>query len=213
MLQNKTLLFCLVLITGFSVKAQDAEQIMKAVQAKYEAYKDMSINYYQKIVDAEGDVLSETDGYLYLMDDYFKIEMAGQVISSDNEKTWMLFTEEKELTIDYLDEDIGFKPSDLFRLYKKNFIYKIDEKVKLNGADHYVVRFTPVDKDEYEFHTIKLYIKLSDNSISKAEIIDASNTVITYLIKGIKPNQGLKKSFFQMDPKDYQGFIITDNTK
>jgi outer membrane lipoprotein-sorting protein len=213
MLQNKLLLICLFLIPGLALKAQDAEKIMKAVQEKYEAYKDMSINYYQKIVDAEGEVLSEADGHLYLMDDYFKIDMAGQVISSDNEKTWMLFTEERELTIDFIDEDMGFKPSDLFSLYKKNFIYKIDEKIKLNGTDHYVVRFTPVDKDEYEFHTIKLYVKVSDNSISKAEIIDASNTVITYDIKSIKPNQGFTKSFFQMNPKDYQGFIITDNTK
>lgn len=202
----------LILAAPTNQGSSDAEGIMKRVQEKYAAYKDMSISYQQMIVDAEGEVLSDSKGNLFIKNDLFRLEIEGQVMASDNKKIWIYFVEENELTIDFMEDDLGFKPSDIFNLYEKDFIFKLEEEKTIGGKVMQVIRFTPVNKDEYEFHTIKLTLQKDNLFLHKAEIIDQSNTVITYLIESIKPNNGLEDSFFRVSPEDHPGIIVSDNT-
>ncbi len=216
MLFHKTLALALpFFFLPFLVPQNDpaAEQLLKQVQEKYEAYANMKIQYVQTITNPESDLDQTLGGTLYLMDDNFRIETAGQVLMSDNEKLYIYFIEENELTIDYMEDDEVFKPSDIFNLYNKDFKYTQAGTTTIDGAEHAVILFTPVRKDDYDLHTIRLFINKSNYSISKAELKDKSNNLVVYAIKKVTPNLDISSSFFRFDTAEHPGVIVTDNTK
>lgn len=190
-----------------------AEKILKKVQEKYEAYDNMKIQYVQTISNPESDLNQQLGGTLYLKDDQFRIETAGQILMSDNKKMYIYFIEENELTIDFMEEDALFKPSDIFNLYNKDFKYTTAGTATIDGQEHAVILFTPKDKDAYDLHTIRLFVDKRDYSIARAELKDNANNLVVYDIKKIIPNQDLAPGFFTFDVKDHPGIIVTDNTK
>ncbi len=190
-----------------------AETIMKNVQAKYEAYRNMKIQYVQTIQNAESDLDQQLGGTVYLMGDNFRIETAGQILMSDNRKLYVYFIEENELSIDFMDQDDVFKPSDIFQLYNKDFRYTLAGTTQINGKAHSIIQFTPIRKDAYDLHTIRLFINTADSSISRAELKDKSNNLITYDIRTITPNVNITNAFFVFNRSEHPGVIITDNTQ
>jgi outer membrane lipoprotein carrier protein len=190
-----------------------AERLMKDFRAKYEAYKNMKIQYVQTIKNAESDLDQTLGGTLYLMGNNFRIETAGQILMSDNNKLYIYFIEENELTIDFVDEEEMFKPSDLFSLYDKDFKYQMYGTAAVNGQNCDVIQFSPLKRDAYEIHSIWLYISKADKSLQKAEIKDKGNNMVTYEIRKITPNLDITQGFFRFDTTKHPGVIVTDNTK
>lgn len=216
MLFHKTLALAFpIIFLPFLLPQNDpaAEQLLKKVQQKYEAYSNMKIQYVQTITNPESELDQTLGGTLYLMDDNFRIETAGQVLMSDNEKLYIYFIEENELTIDYMEEDEVFKPSDIFNLYNKDFKYTQAGTMDLDGAPHTVILFSPMQKDDYDLHTIRLFIKNSDSSISRAELKDKSNNLVVYDIKKVTPDLDIRQAFFRFNTADHPGVIVTDNTQ
>lgn len=190
-----------------------AERLMKDFRGKYEAYNNMKIQYVQTIKNAESDLDQTLGGTLYLMDNSFRIETAGQILMSDSKKMYFYFIEENELTIDFIDEEEMFKPSDLFTLYDKDFKYQMFGTATVNGQACDIIQFTPQKRDAYDIHSIWLYIAKADKSLQKAEIKDKGNNMVTYEIRKITPNLNITQSFFRFDTTKHPGVIVTDNTK
>lgn len=215
---RKPFILFLVSLAPFVTTAQSndpaAEAILKKVEAKYEAYKNLKIEYTQYIKNPESDLDQELAGTLYLMGDFFRIETVGQILMSDNNKLWVYFEESNEVTIDVFNDDEVFKPSDIFQLYNKDFKYTKAGEAKINGQMYDVLLFSPINHDDYEIHTIRLYVNQKDYSIAKAEIKDKMNNLVIYQIDKVSTNLNIDESFFKFNPANYpKDLIITDNTK
>lgn len=215
LLQQVLLLFVPFLLSPPATPQNDpaAEQLLRKVSEKYEAYADMKIQYVQTITNPESDLNQTLGGTLYLKGDNFRIETAGQVLMSDNEKLYIYFIEENELTIDFMEEDEVFKPSDIFSLYNKDFKYTQAGNLSIDNTAHTVILFTPVQKDNYDLHTIRLFINPANNAIRRAELKDKSNNLVVYDINKITPNNNLGQSFFRFNTAEHPGVIVSDNTQ
>lgn len=215
LLQQVFLLFVPFLLSTPATPQNDpaAEQLLRKVSEKYAAYADMKIQYVQTITNPESDLDQTLGGTLYLKDDNFRIETAGQVLMSDNEKLYIYFIEENELTIDFMEEEEVFKPSDIFSLYDKDFKYTQAGSISIDNTAHTVILFTPVQKDNYDLHTIRLFINPANNAIRRAELKDKSNNLVVYDINRITPNNNLGQSFFRFNTAEHPGVIVTDNTQ
>lgn len=214
----KTILFGLVALLTVIATAQTsdpaAEVILKKVEQKYEAYDNLKIDYTQIIKNPESALDQELEGTLYLKDDLFRIETAGQILMSDNHKLWVYFEESNEVTVDFFNDEEVFKPSDIFQMYDKDFKFTKAGEASIKGQLHDVLLFSPLDRDDYDIHTIRLYISQKDHSIAKAELKDKMNNLVIYQIDKVSTNLDIKDSFFKFDPSNYpKGLIVTDNTK
>lgn len=216
-LRKSLLLFLSVLVSLASIAQTSdpaAEAILKKVEAKYEAYKNLKIEYTQMIKNPESDLDQELNGTLYLMGDLFRIETAGQILMSDNEKLWVYFEEGNEVTIDFFNEEEVFKPSDIFSMYDKDFKYTKAGEARINGQMYDVLLFSPLSRDDYDIHTIRLYVNQNDYGIAKAEIKDKMNNLVIYQIDKVSTNLNIDESFFKFNRANYpEGLIVTDNTK
>lgn len=191
-----------------------ATDILKKVEAKYENYKTMKVVFEQKIENPESDLDQKSEGILYLADNKYKLITEGQEVISDTKKMYLYFTEENELIIESVDPDENaFTPSDLFSLYKKDFKYAYAGSPVINGKKMHVILFSPKDPDQYDFHSIKLYINADNYSIEEAELSDNMANKVTYIIKNVEPNIKLSSDFFSFDPSKHKDIIITDNTE
>lgn len=194
----------------------DAETILNNVKTTYEAFQNFMISYTQILKDADNETSQKVEGTLYVEDEKFRIETVGQILISDNERMWIYFEEENELKIDFVEDDENaFKPSDIFNLYEKDFLYKLIGTAKNKKTDdrYYAIQFTPKDKDAFDIHTIKLFINDKDYHIGEAHLKDKNNNTVIYKIENQQSNLSLKQGFFGFDPAKYPGIIVTDNTE
>ncbi len=210
--------FIIALLLSFSplYAQQDskATEILKKVEAKYENYKTMKVVFEQRIENPESDLEQKSKGILYLAGNKYKLITEGQEVISDSKKMYLYFTEENELIIESVDPDENaFTPSDLFSLYKKDFKYAYAGSPVINGKTMHVILFSPRDPDQYDFHSIKLYINADNYSIEEAELSDNMANKVTYIIKQVEPNVKLSNDFFSFDPSKHKDIIITDNTE
>ena len=201
-------------VSANAVNAQDkqADEILKKVKAKYEAYETMKIDFTQEIKNPESDLQQKLDGKLYLKGDKFRLEIADQIMISDNVNFWIYFEPEQEVIIDRAGGSDMFKPSDIFKLYEKDFMYKMAGTAKRGSSTFHVIQFTPKPAKAKEafFHTIKLYVNKADYSIAQAEITDKNNTLMTYKINNVTPNPPLASDFFTWEKSKYPKVTITD---
>ncbi len=191
-----------------------ASEILQKVEAKYDSYKTMKVLFEQKIENPESDLEQQSEGTLYLAGRKYKLITEGQEVISDSKKVYLYFTEENELIIDAADPDENaFTPSDLFSLYKKDFKYAYAGSPVIDGKKMHVILFSPKDPDQYDFHSIKLYVNAGNYSIEQAELSDNMANKVTYIIRKVEPNIKLSSDFFRFDPSKYKDIIITDNTE
>ncbi len=199
---------------GHARQDSKATDILKKVEAKYENYKTMKVVFEQRIENPESDLDQESEGVLYLAGNKYKLITEGQEVISDTKKMYLYFTEENELIIESVDPDENaFTPSDLFSLYKKDFKYAYAGSPVIKGKKMHVILFSPKDPDQYDFHSIKLYINADNYSIEEAELSDNMANKVTYIIKKVEPNVKLSNDFFSFDPSKHKDIIITDNTE
>lgn len=194
----------------------DAEAILNNMKTTYEALHNFKIEYTQVLKDAENNTNQTVEGILYVEGEKFRVETVGQILISDNQKLWVYFEEENELKIDFVEDDENaFKPSDIFRLYQKDFLYtKIGTaKNKKTDERYYAIQFTPKDKDAYDIHTIKLFVSDKTFHIGEAHLKDKNNNTVIYKIEKQQGNLPLKPGLFNFDPAKYPGIFVTDNTK
>ena len=215
-LGNLLMAVAAVVLSFGAATAQDknAEAILKKVQKKYEAYNTMSVDFTQEIANAESDLNQKINGKLYLKGDKFRLEIADQIMISDNQNFWIYFEPEQEVIIDRVSDQEMFKPSDIFKLYDKDFDYKLlPEKARRGNQQFHVIQFQPKAgkaRDEAFFHTIKLYVDVNDNSIAQAVIKDKNNTLMTYKINSLTPNPNLGNDYFTWDKSKYPKVTVTD---
>ena len=190
----------------------EADALLKAVSAKYEKYTTAKIDLRLEIDLPEIEENQVMDVQAWIKGDKFKVDMKDQMFVSDNVTIWNYLKEYNEVQInDYEESDAIFSPSILFKLYTKDYVYRLKEEYKNSaGKIIKVVELTPINKDQ-EFFKIELKIEQATSSIVEAKIYEKSGMRYTYTIKSFTPNVPLDADFFKFKPELYKGIEITDS--
>jgi outer membrane lipoprotein-sorting protein len=203
---------------------QKAKAILDKVKVKYEAYQTMTIEFEQRIIPSEGDA-QVTEGDLTVKGDKFRLEYDDQWIVTNLQSYWIVLLDEDkkpyDATVSDYDEDADgvIKPSDIFKLYEKDFKYSMNDqpvgrkKLADGSVELYdIIRFAPLDHDVF-YHTIKLYVSQKDQSIERAVVIDKEQNQLVFKITSLVPNLPVSDSQFTFDPSKYPGVIVNDTRR
>lgn len=150
------LLSILLLMTTWSLFSQynpEARKHLDKLSESVEKAKGISISFTVKVSHIQDNQeLNNEKGKLLLKNNFHKLEIGGTEIFSDGKDQWTFLTEEKEVTIEPLEED-ELTPASIFTIYKSGY------KFRNLGEDEgkVMIELSPEDKNS-EYIRITLYI-------------------------------------------------------
>jgi len=208
-------MFAFVLFTQAQVPAgmgksdPDAKKILDGVSAKFKAYKSVQAKFNLKIENASGKNIGNKAGTVYMKGTRYRITVPGQEIFSDGSNVWTFDKSSNEVTISKIDPAANsITPQKLFtNFYDKDFLYKLNGMVKLNGKSMQEVELTPIDKTK-AFHKVLLYIDKS--AITTTKVFEKTGNKYTYSVNSMVTNGNIADPVFVFDVKNYPGVEVVD---
>lgn len=186
-----------------------AKKVLDAVSLKFKTYKSVSAKFLLKIENAAGKNLGVKTGSVYMKGVKYRINVTGQEIFSDGSNVWTFDKASNEVTISRLDHSANsLTPQKLFtNFYDKDFLYKLNGAVKLNGKNLKEVELTPIDKTK-PFHKVLVYV--DNNAINTTKIFEKTGNRYTYSTNALISNGTIADALFVFDAKKYPGVEVVD---
>ena len=194
---------------GMGSSDPDAKKVLDAVSAKFKNYKSVQAKFSLKIENASGKSLGTKTGTVYMKGTKYRISVTGQEIYSDGSTIWTYDKSSKEVTISKIDPSANsITPQKLFtNFYDKDFLYKLNGNVPVNGKQMQEIELTPIDKTK-AFHKVLVYI---DNSvINTTKVFEKTGNRYTYSVSNMSTNGNIPDATFAFDAKQYPGVEVVD---
>lgn len=190
---------------------KNAEKLLDQISKRYKAFKSIKADFTYTIENKLEKQTEKQKGTLYVKANKFRLDISGQVIICDNVNVWSYSRELNEVQVNkYNPKGNAIRIEDIFTMYNKGFLYKIEDKKKdANGHEIVTVELTPKDKKQNYFK-IKLTIDKTNETILKTIVYDKNGTIHTYSINNQIPNINLKETFFTFNKAEYPGVEVID---
>jgi len=220
----KQCFLALLALMPFLIQAQgndaEAEAIMFAVNAKYKAYKNYRIDYTQYHKNLESNQAQQMKGTLHVMDNMFRLHTPDVIFTQKNDKIWIYFEAANEVVIDYYDPEEFISPSPFpFNFHEEGFKCTKTGETQIGTKVYDELLFLPVDQDDSDVRSIRLYINQENFEVAKAEMVDQMNEQVIFQYDKLSTNLDISESFFEFNYEKYDGvwsdveLVVTDNTQ
>ncbi len=212
------ILLALICLLQLNLSAQkkstvdkSADKLLDLISKRYKNFKTMKADFIYAIDNKAENQKEKQKGTLYVKGNKFRLDIAGQIIISNNETVWNYSKEVNEVQVNkYNPKENAIRIEDIFTMYNKGFLYKIDEEKKdKDGHEIAVVELTPKDKKRNYFK-IKLTIDRTNQTILKTIVFDKNGSTHTYTITNQVPNFKLSEDFFTFNKSKYPGVEVID---
>lgn len=187
----KRLVFAaLSILLSVLVFGQDNNDLLKAVQAKYNSINTLSVDFSK----SSGNKVDFT-GKLYLKkENKLRIELRNNTIISDGETFWNYSKKENKVIINNYD---AAEPTELSLNTFIN-VYPSRSSVSEGVEDNYKTLTLKPKSSELDFSSAKLYIN-SDNLVDKV-IIEGNSGKSTITFSDYMLNKDIQNSVFTYSP-------------
>ncbi len=206
-----TIVLALVIVQGvFAQGDKKAKDILSGVSSKYKSYKSMKAEFSYTLENPQAKIKETQEGSIVLSGAKYRLAIAGQEVICDGKTVWTYMKEAKEVQVNDVDPTAeGIKPSEIFTMYEKGFLYKFVDEKTVGGKVVQNLELTPTDKSK-EFFKIKLSVDKSSKQIVKSIIFDKNGNRYTYAIKKFTPNFVVNAGTFAFDAKKVPGIEVVD---
>jgi outer membrane lipoprotein-sorting protein len=216
---NKLLITLLACITLVSTQAQpsrsagsndpQAKKLLDAVSKKFKSFKSVQAKFALKIENAAGKTVGNKTGTVYMKGTRYRISVPGQDIFSDGSNVWTYDKGANEVTINKIDPSANsITPQKLFtNFYDKDFLYKLNGNVKMNGKTMQEVELTPTDKTKPFF---KVLVYISSSTINTTRVMEKTGNKYTYNVNSMNTSAVVNDNVFVFDTKKYPGVEVVD---
>ena len=211
-----TLLACFILFTTQAQTARNAgsndpqaKKLLDAVSKKFKSFKSVQAKFALKIENAAGKTVGNKTGTVYMKGTRYRISVPGQDIYSDGSNVWTYDKSANEVTINKIDPSANsITPQKLFtNFYDKDFLYKLNGNVKMNGKTMQEVELTPTDKTK-PFFKVLLYINSA--TINSTKVMEKTGNKYTYSVNSMNTSTAVNDNVFVFDAKKFPGVEIVD---
>lgn len=194
---------------GMGTNDPEAKKILDAVSAKFRTFKAVQAKFALKIENASGKNIGTKAGTVYMKGTRYRISVTGQEIYSDGSNTWTYDKSAKEVTVNKIDPSANsITPQKLFtNFYDKDFLYKLNGDVTLNGKKVQEIELTPIDKTK-PFHKVLVYV--SNNTITQTKVFEKTGNRYTYSVSNMNTTGNIPDNTFVFDVKQYPGVEVVD---
>ena len=193
-----------------AISDKQADKLLDLISKRYKNFKTIKADFVYGIESKVDKQSEKQKGTLYVKGNKFRLDIAGQLIICDNSTLWTYSKEINEVQVSaYKPKENAIRIEDIFTMYNKGFLYKIEDERKEGNKDMVVVELTPKDKKR-NFFKVKVTIDKTNQTILKSVVFDKNSNVHTYTITNQYPNVKLEEKFFTFDKTKYPGVEVID---
>jgi len=202
----------MLLITAVTAQNTDggANELLKKVSQKYQAYTSMQFHY-TLVTTKDSKTLGSSQGNFYLKGNKYQTSYDGQSFYCDGTSIWNYQKATNEVSIyeyDPEDDENMMNPRLLLKNWEKQFRAKYIRDEYANSQSVALVDLTP--KYNQSYYRIRLFINKSTLNIKKVVIYEKDNTLYTYNIEQFKSNVTLSDETFTFNKSKYPGVEVND---
>lgn len=192
------------------VADKSADKLLNTISKRYKNFKTMKADFIYGIESKADKIQEKQKGTLLVKGNKFKLDIAGQLIICDNQTLWTYSKDVNEVQVNtYNPKESAIRLDDIFTMYGKGFMYKMEEEKKEGSKEIAVVELTPKDKKK-NFFKIRLTIDKTNQTILKSVVYDKNGTIHTYTITNQFPNIKLEDKTFVFDATKYPKVEVID---
>ncbi len=201
-------LVCLLINAAYSNAQVDAkaQQILKAVSAKYKSYKSLTASFKLNLMDQKTKKAEVQNGSITLKGNMFNLTMADQVVMSDGKLMWTYLKESNEVQIsEAKTSSDAISPTNIFTMYENGY----KQKYLADKKNHHLIELFPDDAKKNYFK-IQLEINKKDKYVQTARVYDKNGNIYTYSIVKFTPNATITDDMFAFNKAKYPGVEVVD---
>lgn len=200
-----------ILTTGFAQNTDGgANELLKKVSAKYQAYTSMQFHYTLKTTK-DGKTLSTSQGDFALKGNKYRTTFSDQTYFCDGTSIWNYQKSSNEVSVyeyDPSDDENMMNPQIILKNWEKQFRAKYIRDEFNSNISTALIDLTP--KTTQSYYRIRLFINKANNQILRIALYEKDNTIYTYHIEQFKTNVTLADSYFVFDKSKYPGVEVND---
>ncbi|HET9057986.1 MAG TPA: outer membrane lipoprotein carrier protein LolA [Chitinophagaceae bacterium] len=196
---------------SFGQSDPNAKKILDAASTKVKNYKSIKINFTFKLESADSKTNETKKGTMFMKGTRYRVTFAGQEIFCDGSNIWTYDKRSNEVQISKVDNSATtITPQKLFtNFYDKDFLYKLNSDVKLNGKATKEVEMTPYDKNK-PFFKVLLWVDKAGKNISGTKVFNKDGNRYSIMVNTFSPNAAVTDDQFVFDQKKYPGVEVID---
>ncbi|MBC7868444.1 MAG: outer membrane lipoprotein carrier protein LolA [Gloeobacteraceae cyanobacterium ES-bin-316] len=210
----------LLLICIASVNAQskdmgkndpEAKKVLDAVSAKFKTFKSVRSAFSLKIENGSGKTLGTKTGTVFMKGTKYRVSVTGQEIFCDGSNVSTYDRSTNELTITKIDPTANsITPQKIFtNFYDKDFLYKLNEDVKIAGKTSQQIELTPIDKSK-PFFKVLVNVDKKTKTITSTKVYEKAGNIYTYAVSKMNTSAAVSDAQFLFDTKKYPGVEVVD---
>ncbi|MEP7142028.1 MAG: outer membrane lipoprotein carrier protein LolA [Ferruginibacter sp.] len=209
------LLFCIGSInaqpTGMGKNDPEAKKVLDAVSAKFKTFKSVQSSFSLKIENSSGKILGTKSGTVFMKGTKYRVSVTGQEIYCDGINISTYDKSANELTITKIDPSANsITPQKIFtNFYDKDFLYKLNDDVKLGGKTLQQIELTPLDKSK-PFFKVLVFVDRKAQTITSTKVFEKTGNIYTYAVAKMNTSLPVNDAQFLFDAKKYPGVEVVD---
>ena len=210
----KHILFAIALLLALPAISQNdpaAKTLLDKVSKKFKGLTTVQGNYSLTVTTRAGKPAGKKSGQIFVKGSKYKITEQSMQILCDGKKVWKYEPAANEVSVSAVDNSSGaITPQKLFtNFYDKDFLYKLNGPVTVNGKKVQEIEMTPTDKRK-SFYKVYVYIDEAQSMIVSSKIYENSGNIYNYSISNLKTNAALADNMFAFDKAKYPGVEVIE---
>jgi outer membrane lipoprotein carrier protein len=196
---------------GMGKNDPEAKKVLDAVSAKFKTFKAVQSGFSLKIENSAGKNLGTKAGTVYMKGAKYQVSVTGQEIFCDGVNISTFDKAANELTITKIDPSANsITPQKMFtNFYDKDFLYKMNDEVKIDGKAIQQIELTPIDKSK-PFFKVLVNVDKKSQTINSTKVYEKAGNIYTYTISKMNTNAVISDAQFVFDAKKYPGVEVVD---
>lgn len=183
-----------------AVAGDDANDILKKLEKKYDGIKDMTVAFRQEVHYGVTETNQSFDGTMWMKKgNKYRIELEDQTIVTDGISVWSYSKSNNQVIIDRFKESSdSFTPDKVLVNVPSHYDALILGREKIESTETIILKLTPKESKS-NLQWMKIWVDDDEYLMKKIQVLDVSDNLTTYLIGKVKLNQSLKEIQFQFD--------------
>lgn len=203
-MKRHIILMGLMLVASIANAQETAGQLVKRVIGQLNSHKNYEITFDYEAGNSLTAVSEIETGKATLKGEAYKLEIAGQEITSDGKTLWTYLIDDEEVMVGNATDESLMTPIKMLTTYDKDYSMKyVKQAVKGKKC---IEMLNP----KGEFKRITLTIDEKKLEIEKAKIEAQSGDEIVVTIKSYNYDKTLKDNFFTFDEKMHKNVDVID---
>lgn len=205
------LLFLIAPMLTFAQQDAKAQEILKAVSAKFKACKSYKANFSIVIENSRDKSRDVQKGTIYIKGNKYRLEIAGQDVISDGKTRWTYVKDANEVQIDVQKTDENtISPTNIFTIYEKGWQSKYTGDAKDKTITYSQIELVPTEGKNKNIFKIKLSINKADKTIASAKMMDKNGGTQTINVEKISPDGASDENIYVFNKSKYPDAEVID---